>query len=55
MVGKLIRFFMDGDLVSYPRSRVGILAESDFVTELSVCSAADFAASSRYRAGPAGP
>ena len=42
--GKLIRFFMDGDLVSYPRSRVGILAESDFVTELSVCSAADFAA-----------
>jgi CRP-like cAMP-binding protein len=42
--GKLIRFFMDGDLVSYPRSRMGILAESDFVTELSVCSAADFAA-----------
>lgn len=42
--GKLVRFFMDGDLLSFPRSRVGLHAASDFVTELSVCSAKDFAA-----------
>lgn len=42
--GKLIRFFMDGDLLSFPKSRGGLHAVSDFVTELSVCSAEDFAA-----------
>ena len=43
--GKLARgSSWTGIYSSFPRSRVGLRAASDFVTELSVCSAEDFAA-----------